>query len=124
MQAFLALLARLSLSAIFFWAGTSKVFAHAATVEQMKAVGIPSASILFYATVLVEIGGSLMLALGARARFAAFLLAGFLVPVTYYFHFTFASQQQTLAFLNNLAIFGGLLTLVAYGPGRVSLDGR
>ena len=124
MQAFLALLARLSLSAIFFWAGITKVFAHVRTVEQMKSAGIPYASVLFYATVLVEVGGSLMLALGARARFAAFLLAAFLVPMTYYFHFSFAGPAQTLAFLQNLAIFGGLLSVVAYGPGRISLDGR
>jgi putative oxidoreductase len=123
-QAFLALLARLSLSAIFFWAGVSKVFAQGQTVEQMKGAGIPHAEYLFYATVVVEVGGSLMLALGARTRLAALLLAGFLVPVTYFFHFRFATPAETLAFLHNLAIFGGLLSIIAYGPGRVSLDGR
>jgi putative oxidoreductase len=124
LQSFLALLARLSVAAIFFWAGITKVFAQTQTVEQMKSVGIPYARVLFYATVLVEIGGSLMLALGARARFAALVLAAFLIPVTYYFHFQFGDPKQVIAFLQNLAVFGGLLSFVAYGPGRVSLDGR
>lgn len=124
MQSFLALLARLCLSAIFFWAGIQKAFSHSQTVEQMTGVGIPHAKYLYYATVLVEVGGSLMLALGARARIAALVLAAFLVPVTYFFHTNFAEPRQVQAFLHNLAIVGGLLAIVAFGPGRASLDGR
>ncbi|MFH1262455.1 MAG: DoxX family protein [Pseudomonadota bacterium] len=122
MPSFLALLARLSIAAIFFLSGFGKILDHAHTVEMMGGVGIPYAGGLFYATVAVELGGGLLLALGTRARFAAFLLAAFLVPVTYYFHFHPGDRMQTIQLLKNLAIFGGLLQIVAFGPGRISLD--
>jgi putative oxidoreductase len=122
MTSFFALLARLSIATIFFLSGFGKLLDHPHTVEMMRGVGIPYSGPLYYATVAVEIGGSLLLALGTRARFAAFLLAAFLVPVTYYFHFHPGDRMQTIQLLKNLAIFGGLLQIVAFGPGRVSLD--
>jgi putative oxidoreductase len=124
MPSFLALIGRLAMAAIFFSSGFGKILAHAKTVEMMAGVGIPHAKLLYYATVVVEVGGSLMLALGARARWAAFVLAAFLVPVTYYFHFNFADRMQTIQLFKNLAIFGGLLQVSAYGAGRLSLDGK
>jgi putative oxidoreductase len=123
-QPLFALAARLAMASIFFWSGFGKVLSHAQTVETMKNAGIPHSGILYFAVVVAEIGGSLMLALGARTRFAAFILAGYLIPVTYSFHFHFADPLQLVQFLKNLAIFGGLLQVVAFGAGRFSLDGR
>ena len=33
-------------------------------------------------------------------------------------------MMQEIDFIKNVAIFGGMLLLAAFGPGRYSLDGR
>lgn len=51
----------------------------------------------------------------------------FLIPTTFLFHDFWnlsggAQMGQMAAFMKNLAIGGGLSLLVAYGPGRYSID--
>lgn len=124
MNAIYSLVGRSAIGTIFFWAGLTKIFAHTQIVLQMKAAGVPYANLLYYVTVTIEVGGGLLLALGARTRSAAWVLAVFLAFVTYFFHFSFANHREVMAFLSNVAIFGGLLHIVAFGAGRLSLDGR
>jgi len=53
----------------------------------------------------------------------------FLVPVTLVFHNFWAyqgaeAQLQTIQFLKNVSIGGGLLAIFAAGPGALSVDAR
>ena len=66
----------------------------------------------------------LALIAGWQTRIAAFLLAGFTLLAAIIFHTDFANQVQYLFFMKNLAIAGGLLALVAHGPGPLALDTR
>ena len=61
-------------------------------------------------------------------RWIAALIA-FLVPVTLVFHDFWAyqgaeAQLQTIQFLKNVSIGGGLLAIFAAGPGALSVDAR
>ena len=73
--------------------------------------------------------GGLSLILGAWTRIGAFFLLVFIVAATYYFHdfwkFADPTQQQlqTIQFMKNMAIGGGLLSLIAFGGGPWSVDG-
>ena len=63
------------------------------------------------------------------ARWVAAAFAAFTLAATFLFHNYWAmpdAQQlvQKLMFLKNLAIAGGLLLIVAFGPGRWSIDKR
>ena len=74
-------------------------------------------------------GGALMLIVGYRARLAAVVMFLFLIPVTLVFHNFWAVpaaevQMQTINFLKNLSIMGGMLCIAAFGAGRYSLDRR
>lgn len=40
------------------------------------------------------------------------------------FHFNLADQNQFIHFFKNVAIAGGLLQVVAFGGGALSLDAR
>jgi putative oxidoreductase len=40
------------------------------------------------------------------------------------FHSNFADQNQMIHFLKNVMMAGGLLQIVAFGAGALSLDGR
>ena len=67
--------------------------------------------------------------LGAWTRIGAIFLFIFLMAASFYFHdfWRFADpgqrQLQTIQFMKNLAIGGGLLSLAAYGGGPWSIDG-
>jgi putative oxidoreductase len=117
-----ALLARAAVSAIFLWGGAHKLFDIPGTASAIRAAGLPQPAALAWATAALELLGGVLLLLGARARSVALLLAGFLVPVTYVFHWEPGNPAQWIQFLKNLAILGGLLEIAAFGAGRFSLD--
>lgn len=118
----ISLIARILLSALFLWSAVNKILNPAGTQQYMTAKGIPLVGLLYLATVVVELGGGLSVLLGYKTRIGAIALAIFLVPATLIFHTNFADQIQQIMFMKNLAIFGGLLMLVQYGAGRISLD--
>jgi len=124
------LVARITLALIFVFSGADKLFFHtAANVQYMQAVGLPLAGLLVYPTGLVEFGGGLLLAFGYQARIAAAALAAFTVAATLLFHQFWAAPAdqavlQTIMFLKNVAIFGGLLHVVARGAGHLALAAR
>jgi putative oxidoreductase len=117
-------LGRLLLGAIFLIAGVGKLFDPAGTIGYIGAVGLPLPALGYAITLVVEIGGGLMLIAGYQARIAALTLAAFTVVAGIFFHNDFADQNQFIHFLKNLALAGGLLQVVAFGAGRLSLDGR
>ena len=126
LQNTLALLGRLLLAAIFLVSGYGKIGGFEATAGYMASKGLPMVQVLLALTILVELGGGLMLALGYRARLAALALFLFLIPVTLVFHNYWAApaaeaKMQMIMFMKNLAIMGGMLYIAAYGPGRYSL---
>jgi putative oxidoreductase len=74
--------------------------------------------------VLVELGGGLLLIAGYQARSVALVLAVFSVAAAVAFHNNFADQNQMIHFLKNVMMAGGLLQIVAFGAGAISLDAR
>jgi putative oxidoreductase len=74
--------------------------------------------------ILLELGGGLALIVGWKTRFMALLLAGFSVLTAVIFHNQFDNQLQLYIFMKNLSMAGGLLFLVKYGAGELSLDNR
>ena len=119
---------RIALAAIFIMSGADKLFAHTAqTVQMMEAYRVPLAGLLVYPAGIVELAGGLALAVGFRARQAALLVALFTAAVTPIFHAFWAvpadqAVPQMIEFMKNLAIFGGLLHVVARGIGRFALQ--
>jgi putative oxidoreductase len=124
------LVARIALALLFIGSGADKLFIHtAANVQYMQAVGLPLAGFLVYPTGLVEFAGGILLAAGYQARIAAALLAAFTAVATLLFHAFWAAPAdqavlQTIMFLKNVAIFGGLLLVVVHGAGRLALNRR
>lgn len=124
---FTIFLARLCLSAIFIYAGIQKFLFHDATLQYMAAKNLPAVPVLLVLAALVELIGGACLIIGFKTRTAAALLLLFLIPATYLFHDFWNvggadKQLQTLMFLKNIAIMGGLLLLIACGSGRCGVD--
>ena len=107
---------RVLIALVFFAAGMSKLLDYSTTVALLGAAGVPIPGALLPASIAIELGGSVALALGFRPRLTAMMLAAYLVPVTLLFHAFWnstgpARQDQLVHFLKNASIIGGLLTL-------------
>jgi putative oxidoreductase len=124
-----ALVGRILLGAIFLVSGFAKLTDSSGTVAHMVAAGVPAASTLVWIAGVAEVLGGLSLMTGLLARVGGIGLALFVALATYYFHAFWNLEgaerlPQMVNFMKNLAIIGGLLLLVAHGPGRYSLDRR
>ena len=116
-----ALVGRLLVAALFLIDGWSKVRGYAPAVAYMERFSVPG--LLLPAVILVEVGGGLLVAIGWQTRCAALALAIFCIVAAVLFHTNFDDRNQVLHFQKDLAIAGGLLVLMAFGPGRFSVDG-
>ncbi len=116
-DAVLALIARVLMAYIFLVAGWGKISAYSATLGYMESMGVPGA--LLPLTILVEFGGGLALLFGFQARFAAFGLGLFSVITAFIFH---DGAQDSINFMKNFAMAGGLFFLMLHGAGKMSLD--
>lgn len=105
--------------------GMLNVLPHVQTMEWAQ-VGfdflLPHSQQILLTATIVEIVCGLLVFLGIGVRFAAFLLAIFLIPTTLLFHHFWwlqglEKELQLAMFLKNLAIFGGALILFSYGNG-------
>lgn len=115
---------RVLISTLFLLAGLSKIAAPAMTIAYIQSVGLPLPSIAFGISAFVEIVGGLTLILGYRTRIVASILFVFTLATAAFFHNHLADQNQFIHFFKNIAIAGGLLNVIAFGGGRLSLDGR
>jgi putative oxidoreductase len=124
-----ALVGRILLALIFIISGFGKITGYAGTAGYMASKGLPMVAVLLPLTILVELGGGLLIALGWKARWAAAVIFLFIIPVTLVFHNPAGldaaqAQQQMINLLKNVSIMGGMLGLFAFGPGGFSLDAK
>ena len=111
---------RLLISALFLLSAYNKIFSIDGTMSWMEGFGIPG--LLLYPTIILEIILPLFIIIGYQARLSAALLAIFCVATAFIFHYDFADQMQTIAFLKNIGLAGGFLFVVANGTKEWSID--
>lgn len=121
------LVGRILLALIFILAGFNKIPGFEQTAGYMASKGLPMVNVLLALTIIIELGGGLMVLLGIFARYAAAIIFLFCIPVTFIFHDFWnvadaqAAYMQQLMFMKNLAIMGGLAMVVAFGSGKFSV---
>ena len=92
--------------------------------------GVPFASFAVPFSGVMALVGGLSVLLGYKAKWGAWLLIAFLVPVTLMMHNFWAvkdammAQMQMAMFLKNVSMMGGALLISQFGAGPLSLDGR
>ena len=122
-----ALVGRILLAVIFIISGFGKIPGFEGTVGYIASKGLPMPQLVAIGTIVVELGGGILLAVGYKARWAALALAVFTLLAAIIFHNFWAVEAaqkmaQQINFLKNLAITGGMLMVFAFGPGRYSVD--
>ena len=121
MDKFADLAGRFLLGGIFAMAGFNKIGAgYAGTAGYMDSMGVPGG--LLPVVIALEIVAGVMVIVGFKVKYAAYALAAFTIVAGAIFHSDFANQMQSIMFMKNLAITGGLLLLAVNGSGTLSLD--
>jgi putative oxidoreductase len=118
-------LGRLLLASLFILGGLNKLMNYQDTLAMMRGAGVEPAALLLPLTILLELGGGLLVALGRWfVAPVAIILAVFTIATNIFFHAfwlmdgTEAMLQLSL-FFKNIAIAGGLL-YVAGISGRAT----
>jgi putative oxidoreductase len=122
-----ALIGRILVAVTFVVSGYGKIAGYAATAGVMAGKGLPLVDALLPLTILVEMGAGLAIVIGWKTRWAAPALVAFTAVATLVFHNFWSAapdqaMMQQISFMKNLSIIGGLLLLVAFGPGRYAVD--
>ena len=111
---------RLLLSALFLIEGFGKIPIQEDVVMYMEDYGVPG--MLFLTATILEIVFPILLIVGYKTRWAASVMALFTFVVAVIFHTDFSEGMQMMLFLKDIAIAGGFMIIIAYGPGKISLD--
>lgn len=114
------LASRILLAAIFLAAGLGKLAQYAGTQAYMASAGVAGAFLPL--VIALEIAGGIALIAGWQVRVSAGILAGFTLLAAILFHANFADPMQQILFMKNMAICGGLLSLMVHGPGHWSVQ--
>ena len=120
LQAPLAILGRLCLVAIFALSAVSNKIPNFSKVAQdIASLGVPLPSVALAGAIAFLLVGSVLVAVGYRARFGALLLVLFLIPATLMAHGFWQAigtplyQVQLINFFKNLSMAGGLVFILA-----------
>lgn len=121
------LFGRVLMSIIFIKSGYGKLTGFDGTAAFMQSKGMVAVPFFLTMSIIVELGGGISLLIGLGARYWALVLAMFLVPVTYIFHHFWTLEgpermMQSINFMKNIAIIGGLLAFFSSGAGTISID--
>jgi len=114
------LIGRIFLSALFLIEGFGKISMQEDVIMYMEDYGVPG--ILFVPATVLEILFPLLLIVGYKTKWAASIMALFTFTVAIIFHTDFSEGMQMIFFLKDLAIAGGFMIILVYGPGKISLD--
>ena len=92
--------------------------------------GVPLASFLVPFSGVMAIVGGLLIILGYKAKWGAWLLVAFLIPVTFMMHAFWKEtdpmqkQMQMAMFMKNISMLGAAFLIAWFGAGPVSFDAR
>lgn len=121
------LVGRVFFSLIFLFSG----YGHFAGRKQMagyaQSKGVPAAEFMVVASGAIAFAGGLSVLLGYQARYGAWLIILFLVPVTLMMHKFWAEKDpmqqihERVNFFKNLALAGAALLIAYFGSGPYSL---
>lgn len=122
------LIGRIFLSAIFIFEAIDSMLFFGKTKDAMTEHGLNwNQDLLLYGAIFMLTMGGIMVLLGYRSTLGALLLLLYWVPVTMIVHDFWNAQtnldlrNESILFMKNFAIIGGLLMLVGKGSGQYSV---
>lgn len=98
------------------------------TVQYAASAGVPLPNILVPLSGIIALIGGLCILTGFKARYGAWLIVIFLVPLTLMIHNFWsvtdpqAAEMAKIEFFKNLSMLGGALIIAYFGSGPLSID--
>ena len=111
-------LGRVLLVMIYFMGGIG-LLSGSVPVEYAASKGVPA--FLVWIGYAIKLFGGLAVIIGFQTRLAATLLIVFTLGTAFIFH-PFWAEGQFSTFFKEISMIGGLLVVVAVGPGELSID--
>jgi putative oxidoreductase len=122
MRDMVMVLGRVLMAAVFVVAGLSDLIWLSGTVEHLRSLGLPLPWVSVWIVLSIEILCGVAIIVGYRTRWAASILALFLITAGLIAHFDFGSAAEIQLLMKDIAIAGGLFYIAANGAGLISLD--
>lgn len=122
---YLELTGRVLYSLIFLNAVTFH-FSEAA-VSYASSNGVPMPSVLVPLSGIIAVAGALSIILGFKAKWGAWLIVIFLIPVTFMMHAFWKEtdqmmmQMQMANFMKNISMLGAAFLIAYFGTGPLSI---
>jgi len=130
-ESLLATMGRVLLGLYFIIPGITKITGYDATSQYMADHGMILIPFFLILTIIIQVGGGLIMVAGYQTKFTAFILAGLTLVISLVMHdfWTMPAGElqtghETQNFVKNMAIMAGLLAMAGLGGGRWSLDAR
>ena len=121
-QDWIGLLGRILMSAVFIHGGIGQALAPTATMAYFVKQGLPMVGAAYAVSLAVELGAGILFLAGYKTRLTALILAAWSIATAMVAHYHPESREQVIHFYKNVCMAGGLLQIVAYGAGRLSVD--
>jgi putative oxidoreductase len=121
-QDYLPALARVLMASLFLWDGALQLRDPAGTVEYFTSLDIPLPQIAVWVSIAVHLIGGAGLLVGFMTRWAAALLILLCLGTAFGVHLPAGDMENMTHFYKNLVMTGGLLYVVAFGPGVIAFD--
>jgi putative oxidoreductase len=130
-ESLLATMGRVLLGLYFVIPGITKITGYDATSQYMADHGMILIPFFLILTIIIQVGGGLIMVAGYQTKITALILAGLTLVISLVMHdfWTMPAGElqtghETQNFVKNMAIMAGLLAMAGLGGGRWSLDAR
>jgi len=127
LQNLIILISRMCICSLYLWAAWAKILDWKGTILYMRSKQFPLISLMLPIAIVMQIAGGGALFLGFYCRLGALILIAFTLPAMIKMHnFWRVDGDMRLIektfFMKDIAIIGGLLAILASGPGFFSVD--
>ena len=127
---YLPVVGRLLLCSLPVWAGFAKLADPGGTTQYFVAAGVPAPVLMVWVAIVVELLGGLCLLVGFKARWVGLVLAAWSLITGIAVHLSaglhspdaMVAYDNMIHFYKNLGLAGGMLYVVAFGAGPLSVD--
>ena len=119
---YLPALARLLMCSLFIWDGVLQLRDPAGTAQYFTSINIPAPQIAVWVSIAVHLLGGIGLLVGFMTRWAAALLILLCLGTAFGVHLPAGDMENMMHFYKNLVMAGGLLYVIAFGPGAFAFD--